>query len=91
MKGRREEEIKVNKKIVYIYAFQEHAYRNERNKLQHEINLLRKDLLKNEIGGFFSSRSSKAPIRVYRCCEKCKVKANHLKKLKKTLNEKEFS
>jgi hypothetical protein len=87
MKRRRGEDAKANEKVVQIYSSQEQSWRTERKKLRHEIDLLRKDLLRKEIGGLFNPRST--PGRT-RCCEECKVKAKHLKELEETLSEKEF-
>jgi hypothetical protein len=94
MKRRREEDAKANEKVVQIYASQEQNWRSESKKLRHEIDLLRNDLLKKEVSGFFINPRSLTPAAgtrsSARCCEECKAKAKHLKELEETLSEKEF-
>ncbi len=61
MKRRREKNAKANEEVVQIYASQEQNWRSESKKLRHEIDLLRNDLLKKEVSGFFTNPKSSTP------------------------------
>ncbi|XP_024379214.1 uncharacterized protein [Physcomitrium patens] len=86
LKKRREEDSKANEKVVRIYAGQEQSWKSERKKLRHEINLLRKDLFKAEVGEICGFKLNTKGIS----CEMCDQKDKHAKQLELALSEKEF-
>ena len=86
MRKRRDEDSKANEKVVRIYAGQEQDWRREKKKLRREIDLLRKDLIKTEVGGFCRPRTSPQKFR----CQNCHLKEKYVNELEETLSEKEF-
>lgn len=86
MKRRRDEDAKANEKVVRIYAGQEQGWKNEKKKLRREIDLLRRDLLKQEAIGLCSPKVTPSKRR----CEKCDANEKCLSQLEGALNEKEF-
>ncbi|XP_024376172.1 uncharacterized protein [Physcomitrium patens] len=85
LKKRREEDSRANEKVVRIYATQEQTWKSERKKLRHEIGLLRKDLLKAEVGELCGYKSTTRG----NCCEMCDQMGKHLKELQAALSEKQ--
>ena len=86
LKKRRGEDAKANEKVVRIYATREHGWKSEKKKLRHEIDMLRKDLIRQEASGFCSPRDcSRSGV-----CDECELKERRLIDLEKILKEKEF-
>ncbi|XP_024394607.1 uncharacterized protein [Physcomitrium patens] len=84
LKRRRAEDAKANEKVVRIYANREHGWKAERKKLCHEIDILRKSLIRAEINGLCSPNVSSLK------CNECDIKNKRVKDLEKALKEQEF-
>jgi hypothetical protein len=86
LRMRRGEDAKANEKVALIYASHEQNWKSERKKLRHEIDLLRRDLLRKEVGELcnMSPRGRKTH------CEECEAKERHVSALQESLSEKEF-
>ncbi|KAG0594402.1 hypothetical protein M758_UG074300 [Ceratodon purpureus] len=83
LKKRRGEDAKANEKVVRIYSTREHGWKSEKKKLRHEIDMLRKDLIRQEASGFCSPRDRGV-------CDECELKERRLIDLEKILKEREF-
>ncbi len=86
LRMRRGEDAKANEKVALIYASHEQNWKIERNKLRHEIDLLRRDLLRKEVGELCNM----SPRGRNTHCEECEAKERHVSALQESLSEKEF-
>lgn len=86
LRMRRGEDAKANEKVALIYASHEQNWKSERKKLRHEIDLLRRDLLRKEVGELCNM----SPRGRNTHCEECEAKERHVSALQESLSEKEF-
>lgn len=80
---RRQEDAKANEKVVGIFASYEQSWKNEKKKLNREIELLKNEVVGTRKRSFRHGDGGPG-------CDECKSKAQKLEKLEDKLCEKEF-